>query len=88
MDVIWCELITSRDHSHLSNAVSMPESVPDLPHCRGLDFIHAMFKELLADQKNGVTDENFTPTVNRAYESSLKQYHGWMTQKVIGVRNF
>ncbi|KAK7474330.1 hypothetical protein BaRGS_00034378 [Batillaria attramentaria] len=51
---------------------------------RGLDFIHAMFRELLADQKNGVTDENFTPTVNRAYESSLKQYHGWMTQKVIG----
>lgn len=50
---------------------------------RGLDFIHAMFRELLADQKNGVTDENLTPTVTRAYETTLKQYHGWMTQKVI-----
>ncbi|XP_076452536.1 glycolipid transfer protein-like [Babylonia areolata] len=51
---------------------------------RGLGFFHAIFVELLADVKNNVADENFSPAVSRAYESTLKQFHGWMTQKVIG----
>ncbi|KAK7087569.1 glycolipid transfer protein-like [Littorina saxatilis] len=51
---------------------------------RGLDFIHNIFAELLADLKNEVTDENISPTIGRAYENSIKKYHGWMTQKVIG----
>lgn len=51
---------------------------------RGLDFFHAIFVELLADVKNGVTDENFSPAVSRAYEKTLQKYHGFMIQKVIG----
>ena len=41
--------------------------------------------ELLADVKNGVTDENMSPVIMRAYDKTLKQFHGWMTQKMIGV---
>ncbi|KAL8562072.1 hypothetical protein ACOMHN_031843 [Nucella lapillus] len=51
---------------------------------RGLDFFHAIFEQLLEEVKNGVTDENFTPVVSRAYEKTLQKYHGWITQKVIG----
>lgn len=50
---------------------------------RGLDFICSMFRELLEDQKNCITDENLTPSVARAYDATLRQYHGWMTQKII-----
>ena len=83
------------DHSHplpISHLLTVPSTLHSSQSLsvlffRALDFIHCLFLELLVGWKNGTTDENLSPVVSQAYEKSLKQYHGWMTQKVIGVRN-
>ncbi|XP_025092430.1 glycolipid transfer protein 1-like isoform X2 [Pomacea canaliculata] len=50
---------------------------------RGLMFVHRLFFELIEDHRNGVTSDDIGPAIRRAYDASLRAYHGWLMQKTI-----
>ena len=55
---------------------------------RGLQYISIFMKEIVADHEKGLKTENMVPHVQKAYEESLKMYHGWIIQKVFTVSIF
>lgn len=74
--------IVEEDQSSMKNGMS-DGCVGVLWLKRALDFIHAIFTELIKDFTAGVTDETLSPLINRAYTATLEKYHGWLTQKMI-----
>lgn len=50
-------------------------------------FVHRLFFELIEDHRNGVTSDDIGPAIRRAYDASLRAYHGWLMQKTISVSN-
>ncbi|KAK3787045.1 hypothetical protein RRG08_037322 [Elysia crispata] len=49
---------------------------------RALEFLLAFMDSLLRDNSSGVENENLRHNILQAYESTLKRYHGKMTQFV------
>ena len=47
--------------------------------CRGLWFIQSIFEEVLTQEPD------LSTAVGKAYEKSVKRYHGWFIQKAFGV---
>ncbi|GFS01338.1 glycolipid transfer protein [Elysia marginata] len=53
-----------------------------LPCTRALEFLLAFINSILQDHSDGVEKENLRHNILQAYESTLKRYHGKMTQFV------
>lgn len=49
---------------------------------RGLQYIRMLLQAIVDDHKSGKQSENMEPHIVVAYEAILKQYHGWMVQKI------
>ncbi|XP_064612967.1 glycolipid transfer protein-like [Liolophura sinensis] len=50
---------------------------------RGLEFICTIFRMMIEEYKSGNMSENFGAITRKAYEQSLKKYHGWLLQKMV-----
>ena len=42
-------------------------------------------QQIVDEHQTGAKSENMAPFCKRAYEESLKEYHGWVVQKVFSV---
>ncbi|KAK2155580.1 hypothetical protein LSH36_236g02033 [Paralvinella palmiformis] len=52
---------------------------------RTLEYITLFLQILIEDHKSGTKTENMGPFIRRAYDETLKKYHGWLVQKVFSV---
>ena len=52
---------------------------------RALQFMCEFFRLIIQDHKDGVNSENMGHHCRQAYEKHLKQYHGWIVQKIFSV---
>lgn len=52
---------------------------------RALEYIYAFIANLVEDHNSGAKTENMVPLCKKAYEDTLKRYHGWIVQKVFSV---
>ena len=50
--------------------------------CRALSFIRVFLEEVMTGE------EDLVKCAKKAYENSLKQYHGWMVQGIFSVSPF
>lgn len=40
---------------------------------------------IVSDTKSGMINEDLRPLCLKAYEATLKKYHGWMVQQIFSV---
>ncbi|XP_069684439.1 pleckstrin homology domain-containing family A member 8 [Periplaneta americana] len=52
---------------------------------RALHFIHTFFQCILEDTRQGKNSEDLIPFLKKAYDETLKAYHGWMAQQLFGL---
>lgn len=62
-----------------------PTSISLLWLKRALEYIYAFIANLVEDHNSGAKTENMVPLCKKAYEDTLKRYHGWIVQKVFSV---
>ena len=48
--------------------------------------MYLFLKQIVDDHESGNKSENLAPFLKKAYEDTLKMYHGWLIQKVFSVR--
>ncbi|KAI8505059.1 PREDICTED: glycolipid transfer protein-like [Branchiostoma belcheri] len=49
---------------------------------RGLEYVLEMVKNVIVSEREG---NNLSPSIQKAYQSTLKKFHPWMLQKVINL---
>ncbi|XP_049808139.1 glycolipid transfer protein [Schistocerca nitens] len=52
---------------------------------RALNFVYTFFKCIREDARKGGNTEDLILFLQKAYEETLKRYHGWMAQQVFGL---
>ena len=52
---------------------------------RALEFTMMILEGIVLETRSGTINDDIRPLCSKAYEQTLKNYHGWMVQKIFGV---